>query len=84
MRFRAGMGRLKVSLGRALRDLAGREQQDRGDQVGTRLRPGTEWFGLIPSGGNLFSEPGKQSGGISRLQVMCVDGYGWLIEWDVS
>jgi hypothetical protein len=30
--------------GLALRDLAGREHQDRGDRVGARLRPGTEWF----------------------------------------
>ena len=37
-------GSILVSTGPALRDLAGRQKQDRGDQVGARLRPGTEWF----------------------------------------
>ena len=37
-------GSILVGTGPALRDLAGREQQDKGDQLGARLRPGTEWF----------------------------------------
>ncbi len=37
-------GSILVTTGPTLRDLAGRGQQDRGDQAGARLRPGTEWF----------------------------------------
>ncbi len=37
-------GSILITTGPALRNLAGREQQDRGDQMGARLRPGTEWF----------------------------------------
>ena len=55
MRCGAAAGRLEVSTGRALRDLAGREEQDRGDQVDARLRPGTEWF--------VTGNAGEQRGG---------------------
>ena len=37
-------GSILNTTGPALRDLTGREQQDKGEQVGARLRPGTEWF----------------------------------------
>jgi len=33
-----------VDCGPALRGLAGQQQGGRGDQIGARLRPGTEWF----------------------------------------
>ena len=36
-------GSILNTTGPALRDLAGRYPQDRGDQVDARLRPGTEW-----------------------------------------
>jgi hypothetical protein len=35
---------LNPNPGLALRNLAGQWVQDRGDQVGARLRPGTKWF----------------------------------------
>ena len=37
-------GSILNTTGPALRDLARRGQQDRGEEVGARLRPGTEWF----------------------------------------
>ena len=43
-------GSILNTTGPALRDLAGREQEDKGDQAEARLRPGTEWFVTLASG----------------------------------
>ena len=44
------VGSILNATGLALRDLAGRGQQDRGGHLGARLRPGTEWAGTTIPG----------------------------------
>jgi len=63
-------GSILNTTGPALRDLAGRYQQSRDDQLGARLRSGAEWVDTTHTGGQ--EKEGNEPGFLrTALQIVC-------------